>query len=285
MTQPSSHLGQDTVTKFGIYLLAFATIAAGILDLVWGEFEAAHQPIGALGDNIPGQTIFAYITALWLIATGAALLWRRTVRTGALAAIIIYLIFGLFWLPRLYTAPHALGWHAAVIIGVLAGMFTQLIVVAGVWVLYSSLSENGSIAVLKSSTVSRYVIGLGAVSFGLAHMTAVQLVARMVPDWVPLGGPFWVVVSGIAFLAAGLAIITGVLKSLAAHLLALLLIVFEFPVLLPLIIASPHNHVAWGASAYNLAAAGALCIFAASTGTPRFEVRTQSAKMENVVSS
>ena len=37
------------VARGGVYLFALATIAAGVLDLIWGEFEAAHQPIRGLG--------------------------------------------------------------------------------------------------------------------------------------------------------------------------------------------------------------------------------------------
>ena len=61
-------------------------IAAGILDLIWGEFEAAHQPIQALGDHIPGRAVLAYIAAIWLIAGGAAILSRRACPGGRIGA-------------------------------------------------------------------------------------------------------------------------------------------------------------------------------------------------------
>src|SRR3954469_14087330 len=61
----------------GIYLFAAGSIAAGILDLIWGDFEAAHQPIQALGDHIPGREILAYIAAIWLVGGGGATLWRE----------------------------------------------------------------------------------------------------------------------------------------------------------------------------------------------------------------
>jgi uncharacterized membrane protein len=247
------------VSKGGIYLFALATIAAGVLDLIWGEFEAAHQPIGGLGANIPGQTIFAYITAIWMILAGAAILWRRTRRGGAFAAALIYLVFGLFWLPRFYTAPHVLGFRLTLIVGLLAGMFTQLMVVAGALVLFSSVAGS----VHKSRAVARWVIGLAAVLFGVVHLTGVQGVAGMVPKWMPLGGSFWVILSGVAFLLAGLAILFGILNRLAAHLLALMIVIFEL-VLIPMVFANPGNHIAWGSNAYSLAAAGAVWIFASS---------------------
>jgi hypothetical protein len=79
-------------------LYGLATVAAGILDLVWGEFEGAHQPIQALGDDIPGRVMLAYITAACMITAGIGILWRETARGSALASAFIYLVFGMFWL-------------------------------------------------------------------------------------------------------------------------------------------------------------------------------------------
>jgi len=250
------------VSRGGVYLFALATIAAGVLDLIWEEFEAAHQPFGALGDNIPGQKIFAYITAIWMILAGAAILWRRTTRAGALAAALIYLIFGLFWLPRFYSAPHVLGFRLTLITGLLAGMFTQLMVVAGALVLHASVAPSSSWP-KTSRAIARWVIGLASVLFGVAHLNGVQDVSRMVPKWMPLGGPFWVVVTGIAFVLAGLSILSGILDRVAAYLLGLMILIFEIA-LVPMVFANPGNHIAWGSNAYSLAAAGAVWIFASS---------------------
>jgi hypothetical protein len=40
-------------------------------------------------------------------------------------------------------------------------------------------------------------------------------------------------------------------------------------------IADPHNHVAWGSNAYNLAAVGAVWIFAESIAAKRRERRNE----------
>src|SRR3954454_4097954 len=103
--------------RVAIYAYAAGSIAAGVLDFIWGEFEAAHQPIQALGDHIPGREMLAYAAAVWLVAGGAAIVWRRTARAGAAALGAIYFIFTAFWLPRLYTAPHLLGFRLPVIAG------------------------------------------------------------------------------------------------------------------------------------------------------------------------
>ena len=269
----------DRSLRYGVYLCGIASLAAGILDLIWGEFESAHQPIQAFGDHIPGREILAYLTAAWLIAGGAAILWRRTAGAGAAALAAIYGIFTVFWLPRFFTAPQVLGYRMSVYIGVLGGACSQLIVVVAAGIVYASLGPRGSLSP-RAALIARWTFGLCSADLGLAHLTGVQANAPMVPKWMPLGGDFWTVFTGIAFVAAGLAIVSGVLDVLAARLLGLMLLVFSAVALAPMIFASPRNHVAWGGNAYNLAAVGAAWIVA-----EWLAVRTQRFRAEAEVST
>jgi uncharacterized membrane protein YphA (DoxX/SURF4 family) len=68
---------------------------------------------------------------------------------------------------------------------------------------------------------------LCAADFGLVHSTGVADNAVYVPRWTPLGGEFWVIVTGICFVLAGLAILSGILDVLAARQLALMFLVFN----------------------------------------------------------
>src|SRR4051812_36957851 len=97
--------------KIGSWLFGIASALAGLVDLIWGEFEPAHQPIQAWSDHIPGLPILARIAALWLILGGLSLLFRPAARTGAAALAVLYAIFCFFPLPRLISAPHYLGHH------------------------------------------------------------------------------------------------------------------------------------------------------------------------------
>jgi len=240
----------------GVYLYAAGSIAAGILDLIWGEFEAAHQPIQALGDHIHGRAILAYTAAAWLVLGGAAILWRRTARWGGWALAAIYSIFAAFWLPRFYTVAHLMGLTLPLVAGLSAGIGQQLILVA------AGIEEAA--ATSRAGRLLRWVFGLSSVAFGLAHLTGLRPVAAMVPTWMPFGGNFWAILTGIAFVLAGIAILSRVLDLLAARLLALMLLVFSIFVLAPRPFARPHDHVVWGSNAYNLAAVGAAWIFAES---------------------
>jgi uncharacterized membrane protein len=270
--------------RAGVYLYAAGSITAGILDLIWGEFEAAHQPIQALADHIPGREILAYIAAIWLVAGGTALLWRRTARAGAWALSAIYLLFAVFWLPRFYTAPHALGFRIPVLVGLLAGVAQQIILVAAAGIVYVSFATHEPARLSRARSLVRWTFGLSSVAFGLAHFTGVRPVAAMVPKWMPLGGNFWAILTGFAFVLAGIAILSGILDVLAARLLALMLFVFSILVLARGPIASPGNHVAWGSNAYNLAAIGAFWILAEFVAIRRRERRNEIPAEANLIS-
>jgi hypothetical protein len=159
------------LSYLGIHVYGLASAAAGVMDFIWGDFDSSHQPIQAFGDHIPGREILAYITAIWMIAGGVAILWRRSARAGGAALAIIYFVFTVFWLPRLYTAPHVLGFRIPVYIGVLAGVGSQLIVVAAGALVYASLATHGS-SWPRTILFARWIFGLCSIDFGLGHLTA-----------------------------------------------------------------------------------------------------------------
>jgi len=169
-----------------------------------------------------------------------------------------------FWLPRFYTAPHLLGFRIPVLIGLLAGVAQQAILVAAAGIVYASQATRGSAWLLRAPLVVRWIFGVSSILFGLAHFTGARQVAPMVPKWMPFGGNFWAILTGIAFALAGIAILRGILDVPAARLLALMLSMFSVLVLAPGAVARRGNHIAWGSNAYNLAVVGAIWIFAES---------------------
>ncbi len=257
--------------RVAVYLYAAGSFAAGVLDVIFGSFEPAHQPIQAFGDHVPGREVLAYIAAVLLIAGGAAILWRQTAHAGAWALGTIYLIFAAFWLPRFYTAPHVLGFRIGLLIGLLGGVAQQLILVAAAATFYASLATPNSAWLPKARLLVRCTFGVSAIMFGLGHMTSVKSVSAMVPKWIPFGGTFWAILTGIAFALGGIAILSGILDVMAARLLGLMLLFFSVLVLTPGPFAHPRNHVAWGSNAYNLAAVGATWIFAETIAARRRE--------------
>lgn len=254
--------------RIGVYVYGIAAVMYGITDLVWGEFDPSDQPFQAWGDHVPGATIFAYIAAIWLVVAGLALLLRASRRLAAASLAVLYAIFVLFPLPRFYTAPHFLGHSAAIYIGVLVDVCQEVILCVAAVIVWKCMSGPDSLS-QREALATRWTFGLCSVDFGLGHLTAIKSVASMIPKWMPLGASFWAVLTGIAFVLAGLAIISGVLDVLAARLLGLMLLVFSALALAPLILASPRDHGSWGANAYNLTALGAAWIVSEWLGDRR----------------
>lgn len=267
--------------RVGSAIFGFASVASGILDLIWGELEPAHEPLQAWGDHIPGMKVYAYIVAAWLIVGGAAILSRRSARFGAAALTILYGVFILFPLPRFVTAPHYLGYRTAVYIGVTGNVCEQIILFVAAAVLWSSLGDQGSLSG-KAALAARWTFGFCSLFFGLGNLTAIETVVPMIPKWMPLGAVFWAVLTGVAFVLAGLAIIARVQDVLAARLLGLMLLVFSVLVLTPPIFIQPRDHVSWGSNAFNLTAVGAAWIVAEWLAGRRLSIGTSKSRYGNL---
>lgn len=246
--------------KIGVWFYGLGTALTGILDIAWREFDASHQPIKSLG-NVPGQSVLACVAGVWLVAAGLAILWRRGVRFGAAASATAYMIFVALWLSRYYSGIHALGWRIDVLLGISFGLAQQLLLVAPAVIVYVSIASTDSLLQARATIAARWLLGLPPILFGLLHLAGIHVFASIVPRWIPFG-EFWAVLTGIAFLLAGVAICLGIKDVLAARLLALMLLLFEGLVEVPPIFIRLHNQATWGAAVYNLAAIGACWIFA-----------------------
>lgn len=267
-------LNRDALSKLSIYVYGLSSAAVGVMDFIWDGFDPAHQPIQAFGDHIPGSEILAYVTAVWMIAGGAAILWRRSARTGGAALAIIYFVFAIFWLPRFYTAPHYLGFRIPVLFGVSAGFGMELIAFAGGALIYASLATRSS-SWPRTIVITRWIFGLCSIIFGVNHLDSVADNLGYVPQWIPLGQEFWVILTGICFVLAGLAILSRIQDVLVARLLALMFLAFNVFSLPQFIFAHPKEHAAWGGNAINLAFVGANLIFADAIASRRKQVEEQ----------
>jgi putative oxidoreductase len=81
--------------------------------------------------------------------------------------------------------------------------------------------------------VGRVLFGLPFAVFGLFHLVGAKDMAAMVPAWVPGGGTFWVVLTGVAMIAASISLVSDRLVRWSGPLLALLLFTYAFTLHLP----------------------------------------------------
>jgi uncharacterized membrane protein YphA (DoxX/SURF4 family) len=96
-----------------------------------------------------------------------------------------------------------------------------------------------------------------------------NLTAPLVPKWLPPTPEFWAYATGVAHIAAGIAILTGVQARLAAILLTAMFASFTPLVHIRTLLTDPSNHWIWNENAVNLALTGAAWVVADSLARRR----------------
>jgi hypothetical protein len=125
------------------------------------------------------------------------------------------------------------------------------VIVAGAWVLYVMLATRwdrrylGFFSGEARLRVARVLYGLAMLAFGLSHFFYLNLTAPLVPAWLPWHTG-WAYFTGGTYLAAGVAILTGILAKLAAMLSALQMGLFTFLVWPPLMLSGAITAAQWG---------------------------------------
>jgi uncharacterized membrane protein YphA (DoxX/SURF4 family) len=228
------------VTRISHVAFAVVLIGWGILGLVKGDFAPGWLPVP---DSMPARGVLAYLCAAVCIAVGVGLFWRRTTRLVAFVFFVWLLLWLLFlrlpWMVVAFGVDH--WWSAS----------STAIITAAAWVLYISLADDrdrqrfGFVVSDRGLLIARMLFGLGLIPIGLAHFLYVEATAPLVPAWLqwPL---FWAYFTGASFIAAGIAIISGVLARLAAVLVTLQIGLFTLLVWVPLAAAGRLTAFQWG---------------------------------------
>ena len=209
------------------WLFAATMIGLGIVGIVTGHFTPTWSGVPS---GLPARSALAYLCALVSLGGGAGLLWHRS---AAIAARVLLASFGLWFLffrvPLVFEDPASSGnWWACGATAVMG---------AAAWVLYAGLNA-GVASGDQGRRIARLLYGLGLIPFGVAHFTFLERTVSLVPAWLPWHLA-WASATGCAFIAAGLAVFSGVLARLAATLSTLQMAMFTLLVWVPIILASP----------------------------------------------
>ncbi len=144
----------------------------------------------------------------------------------------------------------------------------QLAVTAGGLIIYAT---SARIDVKIDAALAARLTRIGQLAFGVctliwggAHFVYMNLTAPLVPKWLPPGQMFWGYLTGVCFLAAGLAILTGVKARIAAIMLTAMIASFGLFANGPMLVADPSSHWNWTESALNLALIGVAWVVADS---------------------
>lgn len=221
-------------------VFAVVVIGLGVIGLVKGELAPGLEPVPA---SMPAKQALAYVCDILYLVCGAGLLWRRTATTASRILFVFFLLWLLVLrLPWVVISPQVGTWWPASSTAIMLGT---------AWVLYLSLAGEwdrrrfGFITGDNGVRIARTLFGLGLIPIGLAHFIYLEATAPLVPAWMqwPV---FWSYFTGVAFIAAGVAVIIGVYARLAAALAGLQIGLLTLLVWAPRVVAGSLNAFQWG---------------------------------------
>jgi len=140
----------------------------------------------------------------------------------------------------------------------------QLALATGGMIAFASRAGITQPMAARLEWICRSVFAVCLFVFGAAHFVFADFSATFVPKWIPPSQMFWVYLTGAAHIAAGLAILFGLLPLLATRLLVLMYILFGILVHAPRIWSAAANHGNWVEFVVNLALVGVAWIVADS---------------------
>ncbi len=250
---------KGTTTAFGWRVYGLGVMALGIACLAFGDFDPG-QPVP---EKFPFRTVLAYTAGAFMVVAAAAVEWRRTAAWGAAALTAYYAVFVVIVMNgRLLLTDYA-------VFVTYENIAMQLAIAAGGLIIYATTAGIEAALAARLTRLGRRAFGVCALIFGAAHFVYMNLTAPLVPRWLPPSKEFWGYATGIGFIAAGIAILTGVQARLAAILVTAMLASFALLVHEPMLLADHSTHMNWTESAVNLAVMGVAWVVADSPARPR----------------
>ena len=242
------------MARFGRHVYGLGVMALGAICIAFGDFHPG-QPVPK---DFPERTTLAYGVAFFMLFAGIAVEWRRTaaVATAALAA-----YFGLIVVVLMNGAVLAKHYGE---FGPYESIAIELAIALGGVIAWANCAPIDAVRAARVVRAARRVFGVCALVFGTAHFVYMNLTAPLVPKWLPPNQEFWGYLTGVAHIAAGIALISGVQARLAAALLTLMFALFTPLVHLPMLFETPSSHWIWNENAVNIALIGAAWVVADS---------------------
>ncbi len=234
-------------SSLGRHLFGVATFALGLITLASHEYNGWHQPY------------IVYVGGAALVFGGAAIQFRRMVKTGAAVLAVAFLVFALRCVPQIFASPR--------IYNSWGNFFEQFSLATGAAIVCVHWSSAWSQE--KLPRIGRILFGICVASFTLEQAIYLRPTASLVPKWIPPSQTFWAVTTTGFFALAAVALVANRMALLAARLLTVMLVSFGLVVWLPLLRSGLHDPTNWSETAETFAIAGTAWILADVLGERR----------------
>jgi hypothetical protein len=201
--------------------------------------------------------ILAYALAALLAAAGIALLASWRIFATSLTLGLLLLFTSALYLQRADFVLHNANGRTA--------FLEDLSLAAAALVLHGLTAGR---AARLSLMPGRILFAFAMIVFGAQHFMYTRYIATLVPAWIPYH-QYWVIFTGLALVAAGIAIATTIADRHAGF--ALFALFFGWLVLLhaPRILHALHNADEWASGFVALGLAGASLLLAESSAHAR----------------
>jgi hypothetical protein len=234
------------IASTGRVIFAVTMIGLGIIGLLYPNFVPVWNP----APKVSAGGLLVSLSSLISLSTGIGLFIGRIAGAAAhllLATFILWLL--LFRLPNFVLVPaFAACWS----------VFPLVVMLSAAWVLYVRFATDWDRKYLSfvigsnGLRVAHALYGLSLIFFGTAHFIDLKDTLSLIPSWLP-GHLFWAYFTGCAFIAAGLAALTGLCARLAVTLSVLQLMLFLVLVWLPIVAAGSKDPFQWSETILNVA--------------------------------
>lgn len=219
----------DALLRSGHMLFSLAIIALGVETFVCA---------GSLTGTLIETGRFGAIIGPVLAACGVGLLFKRTVRTAAMAlGSLLFLYTLVFEVPKYAATSGNMGLRTEV--------FEPLAIAVLAWLLPGQDATPRWLA-----RTSCYLLAVSFIVFGVDHFLGLAPIGRLIPPWIPWH-VFWIAFFGAGFIAAGLSIGLNILLSWGAASIGLMFAIWVFTLHLPRVLfgvyggAGPHSPDEW----------------------------------------
>jgi uncharacterized membrane protein len=243
--------------RLGPSLFSISMVFFGLQYFRYGRFVRGIPPVPPWSS---GGAVGAYVTGAVLVVAGLSILAGRKARWGAatMGGLFLFCVVVLHG-SRIHDVVHR-GEERT-------GAFEPLALSGAAFALISLLPQgSGGSPQLNDgpdrlTRTGRWLFALSMIVFGGQHFLAAQFVATLVPSWIPVP-LFWVYLTGLGFIAAGLAILAERLGRLAATWLGIMFLLWVALLHAPRVVTALHNGNEWNSAFVALALCGASLIVA-----------------------